>query len=210
MKIDAQALWRAVKNVSLFSREKGWAQATKFSSNPATARLELTTSDDFVGIRSQVDWSGIEVPDSFYLSHKDLKELEKFLREKSGEVELHLFADEQTMELRMEEVAVYYVDLKECPDQEWWEMFEEVMLYTNPDQRDTAMEFGFALDPARLSKMNLLEPKGEYPLALNFREVHGNRFVAFKYGPNTAGMISPLRREALEEAYGDKIGEVLW
>ena len=67
----------------------------------------------------------------------------------------------------------------------------------------------WALDPQRLSKMNLLEPKAEFPLALSMCEVREEKFVAFKYGPSTYGMIKPLSREALKEAY-DNLDEVLW
>ncbi len=215
MKVDAKELWQSIKNVSIFSREKGWAGgATKFSTN-ALRELSLATSDDFVGIRSKVELNDLGGREEFYLSHKSLKELEKWLRDKDGEVEV---------KMALEECIGFYfegdtghtppdswreIDTIECPDPEWWGMFDNLMMDAGKHVENLPP---WAFDPARLSKMNLLEPKAEYPLALAgcIIEGYGDYFVAFKYGPNTQGVLSPLRMDALKEAYGDKIDEVVW
>jgi hypothetical protein len=213
MKVDAKLLWQAVKNVSVYSRKDGWAGAVKVDIDDS--RVSLTTSDDFVGITSVIPFdSHPRGRDTFWLSHDSVKELEKYLRDLTGEVGVRV-NDSGNMGRGYDRVIQFEVGDDDkcfvgpaigCPNEEWWGMFEYVMDHVNafPVAADS-----WALDPARLSKMNLLEPKAEYPLALSNCEIDGERFVAFKYGSNTFGMIKPLDVEKLREVY-DRIEDVLW
>lgn len=214
MRVDAKLLWQAVKNVAVYSRKDGWAGAVKVEITTNT--LRFTTSDDFVGITSLVIMiaEGLGQQTEFYLSHDSIKELEKWLRDLTGEVGVRV-NDSGDMGPEHERVVQFEVSdddkcfvgpIIDCPANDWWEMFTYVMDHVNAFPEPSAP---WALDPARLSKMNLLEPKAEFPLALSNCQINENKFVAFKYGPNTFGMIKPLEREALEKVYDD-ISEVLW
>lgn len=202
MKVDAKQLWQAVKNVSIYSRKDGWAGAVEVSVYFG-GEISFRTSDDFVGIDSRVRATE-DIPDGerFYLSHESVKDLEKCLRDKTGEVELSVSGPDGVLV-----VGEFSTKPFGCPNEDWWDMFTYVMDHANAFPSSEAVSW--ALDPARLSKFNLLEPKAEFPLALSNCYVDSDSFVAFKYGPNTFGMIKPLERDALEKVYDD-ISEVLW
>lgn len=202
MKIDAQLLWQAVKNVSVFSRKDGWAGGVHVERHH-DGTLRFRTSDDFVGIESRIHVGTESQVQPFYLYHESVKELEKSLRDKKGELHISIGGADGVLTVGSE----FSTKTMGCPDEGWWNMFTYVMdhVYAFPQSAHD-----WSLDPQRLSKMNLLEPKAEYPLSLGHCDLGGDQYIAFKYGPSTHGMIKPLNREKLKEAYGDKLSEVVW
>lgn len=199
MKVDAKALHQAVKNVSLFAKKGGWADAVKVETQKH--ELAFTSCDDYVGVTSRVTYSGAKVPPGeFFISPQSVKDLEKCLRNQDGELEANLGIHNFTI-TEEEFVAI------DCPDPEWWGMFDYVMDHVYAFPQEVSV---FEISGDRLTQMSRLEPKGEYPVAFGHCDVDGRGCVAFKYGPDTYGMIMPLDREALRKAYGDKFKEVVF
>lgn len=213
MKVDAKALHQAVKNASLFAKKSGWADAVKVTADFQALRLSITTCDDHVGITSSLSYAGA-ISGEFFISPQSLKDLEKYLRDKAGELPIRVndsgdMGDHgRVFHIEVGEAEDVCVSpITDCPDPEWWGMFTFVMdhAYAFPEQRGT-----WEISPDRLTQLSRLEPKGEYPLSLGHCDVRGRACVAFMYGPSTFGMIMPLDREALKKAYGDKLKEVVW
>lgn len=203
MRVDAKQLWQAVKNATLFSKPKGFSGgATKFEADLQSLRLIVSTSDDFIGVSTSVDYENTEHGE-FYLDHKALKDLEVALRTAEGNVELSVVGDE----LHVDPLA-FSTKLVDCPNPEWWEMFEEIVVggVNGTPTRETVWE----VSPARLQKLSLLEPKGKYPLSVKNTEILGSSFVALRYGPDCIVVIKPLSRQALEDAFLEETGAVVW
>jgi len=75
---------------------------------------------------------------------------------------------------------------------------------------EVAQSGPFAIDPRRLTKFSLLAPRETYPVDFIHREVGGGHPVIFwKHGPRTRGMVSPLSRQTLSEAFAEE-KDVLW
>lgn len=70
----------------------------------------------------------------------------------------------------------------------------------------------FYLDPKRLSKFSLLEPKLEYPLAMapSTSDATDQPTILWKYGKDVRGVLAPLTEELLAEAYPDDLEDVMW
>lgn len=209
MKADAKALHQAVKNASLFAKKGGWADAVMVEHHVGGG-LSFVSCDDYVGIDSRVD-IGTERQlheGLFYLSPQSIKDLEKWLRDVDGDCWVTTGDNQFHVDIGKPD-EVLHLDVIECPSEDWWNMFDYVMqnTFVTPRSQQT-----FEISPDRLTQLSRLEPKGEYPLSLGHCVVGEDerRCVAFRYGPDTLGMIMPLDREALKKAYGDKLKEVVW
>ncbi len=215
VKIDAKALWRAVKNATLFAKKGGWADAVEFY-HDTTGFLRIRTSDDYVGIDSRVPFVADRLlfHGTLFISPESLKLLEKFLRDRDEELSIRLnhsgdLGDGESVtsfEIGEGDDCWFTIPM-DCPDEGWWSMFDYVMDHTFafPESRIT-----FEISPDRMTQLSRLEPKSEYPISFGHCSVSGKNTTAFRYGPMTTGMIMDLDRKALEEVYKDKIGDVLW
>lgn len=201
MKVDALQLWQAVKNVSLFTKKGGWAEAVEVHHH-YDGYLRFRTSDDFVGIQSTVQVGTKSQLQDFHLSPQDFKELEKSLRAVKGEVEVFLIENQ----LHIDPLITSFQTI-ECPDLDWWPMFTYVMDHTFvfPEARTT-----FDIGGDRMTQLSRLEPKSDYPVSFGHCSVGDKKTTAFRYGPTTTGMIMDLDREKLAEVYGDRLGDVVW
>lgn len=187
MKIDAQLLWQAVKNASLFCRDKTW--------NGGEAMLDLErgvlsviSSNDFVTVISQVPDIVHVGEGSGFINTKDLKAIEKDLRDQTGEIEFELFTNA-------------------AKEPQWWkDLFSLVM----PALGRTPKNVGpWELNPEHLTLLSRLEPKGQYPLSFQAFAVGDDWLWGFKYGTTTYGMIVPLERQSLK--LGEEVRKVaLW
>lgn len=205
MRVDAVELWSAVKNVSVYSKKDGWAQTVKVHHH-VNGNLLFRTSDDYIGIESGVSaGTEVQVPD-FYLSHDSIKELEKWLRAQKGELLFQVYKERLVVD--SEDGPLVEAGILDCPDRDWWEMFGYIMGMAFSAPHDDS-DGPFEVDPTRLSKLNLLEPKTKYPLSWKRASDGGKGVVAFKYGPSTYGVVMPLDREKLEEVYPN-LDEVVW
>lgn len=202
MKTDAKCLWQAVKNASVYSVAKSFAGGVEVSGEDGT--LSFRTCDNYVAITTSVRVYDSESVD-LYLSHKAINDLEKALRGLEGEVEL--FVNEQGVTVVSQGVAIFDFELIPCPNNDYWEMLNEVIGETGKMSWPT--NDPFEIGGARLAKLSLLEPKNQYPLSHCAFDVAGTRVVGFKYGPATTVVVMPLDREKLGETY-DNLGEVTW
>lgn len=216
MRVDSSLLWQAVKNVSTFSRKDGWAGGVRVEST-VSGNLTLTTSDDFVGIKAVVTLLEYEGLQEFYLSHESIRELEKWLRDRNEEIECMLTEDPtdrkvfQLDAVSAEELhpeSLHWAEVIDCPSEEWWSMFEYILHEASLRQHTPGPSW--EIDPARLSKLSLLEPKAKFPVSWKSVVIDNRQIEAFKYGPDTYGVIMTLNREELEKVYKDRISEVLW
>lgn len=91
-------------------------------------------------------------------------------------------------------------------DVAFWNYMSNIMYTSVPGETGGP----FAIDPRRLTKFSLLEPRDRYPVDFIHREVGGGQPVLFwKHGPRTRGVLSPLSRITLDEAFTEE-NEVLW
>lgn len=198
MRVDAQKLWEAVKNATLYCRERHSDGTRTFNGGEVQVAvdgttLRVTASDDFVSVVTHVDvpLSNAGTPQKMgfsehYIPYKQLKALELALRNENGK---------------------YSIALKEWREKseqpEWWEEFGKVL---DSAGKDPVALNAWEVNPERLALLSRLEPKGEYPLSWLGCKYEGASILAFRYGPKTHGIVIPLDREDLE----DKHGEWLW
>lgn len=177
MKVDAQLLWRAVKNATLYCKEKTW-NGGEARIGTVGEELVVTSSDDFVTVQTRVPTEHDVFPR--WVSAKELKALEKDLREKSGMINL-MSAD---------------IGRDTAVDPEWWQGLDSVFAEVALGHFLGGVET-WELNPERLALLNRLEPKGEYPLSFQARPVgDGNDWLwALRYGPCTTGLVVPLNRD---------------
>ncbi len=191
MKIDAQLLWQAVKNASLFCRDKTW-NGGEAMLEVESGLLSVISSNDFVTVVSQVPvvlppFAEVEKTHGF-IGTKDLKEVEKGLRDRTGEIEFELASNT-------------------AKEPQWWKDLETLVM---PALGRTPKNVGpWELNPEHLTLLSRLEPKGQYPLSFQAFAVGDDWLWGFKYGTVTYGMIVPLEREQLK--MGEEVRKVaLW
>jgi hypothetical protein len=178
MRVNAKSFWVACKNSSLYAREKSWnGGEVAISFDRESQTVSVASCDDFVGLTTSV---GVEVAETktYFVPARDLKDMEKVLRDQTGEIELD-FSEMST----------------EPKEPEWWDGFEYALdnLGSIPEALPT-----WEVNPERLALLNRLEPKGQYPLSVRSCSIHGEPLLAWKYGPRTAGLIVPLDRAEME------------
>lgn len=169
MKVESSLLWEALKNASLFAREKAINSGeVQFSIKDET--LTITSSDGFIGVA--VEASALGNPDdTFYLQTKEVKALERQLREyPSGSIKV--------------------AGAPESQDPWFWDDFGELMQRVRSEKLKQIKTW--ACNPERLSMLSRLEPKGQYPLVWESVSVGPDHYWRFKYGPNTFGVLVPL------------------
>jgi hypothetical protein len=189
MKVDAQQLWQAVKNATLFTRERTSDGKTlnggeaMFQIQPG--RVDVVGALNFISVMTSVATDTTD-REKIFIPAKDLKELERELREREGELELDLS-----------------MGTEDAHDPEFWDELGKVSYSIGAHPAKVS---AFETNPELLTQMGRLEPKGEYPLSwMGFRH-EGDLCVAFRYGPRTYGILVPLDREALVEAgHGDHL-----
>lgn len=220
MIIPGELLWQSVKNALVYSVGKSLIGGTNIQMH--LDRLTFTTSDNFVGVQSVAP--GSSRPGSVFstwITHESLKKFEGWLRDKQSEdLEVMLTTDpaeEEVLQvaytdsrakelgLGMGEVLIW-LPVIPTPNPEWWEMFRSI--FDSISERPVLTE-PFEVAPARLQKLNLLEPKNQYPVSLKSFMVNTTRVVGLRYGPNTQLVLMPLDRVALEEAFPN-LEEVVW
>jgi hypothetical protein len=95
-------------------------------------------------------------------------------------------------------------------DEKFWKNIHELAF---SEHHDIPLEVfrEFYLDPRRVQKFSLVEPRAEYPLAFAEKQTQfGQPVFMWKYGPDLRGLLAPLQVEALVAAYPDDTREVLW
>ena len=186
--VDAGELGDALKNVLLFGKEKTFAGAVRFDFD-SVGTWTLLACDNFVGIKHQihVDYAGNH--EYHYLAPKAVKELEAGLRGQEGDVDIDL-----------EALSI------PCPNEQFWAMFETLVDNINKHPIEAG---SFDIDFARIGQLRLLNPKGKFPGSFSNFEITGQRFLAWRYGPDTLGVLMPLDRAKLAEVY-DNLSEVVW
>jgi hypothetical protein len=188
MKVDARLMWQAVKNATLYCKAKTW-NGGEAKIGVGEDFLSVMASDDFVSVLTTVpfnpegqDWSTLPGPD-IYLPAKALKGLEQDLSGAEGLIALNLH-----------DAAV------DPAEPEWWDVFEDAFakVGTRPARSKT-----FEVNPARYSRLALLEPKPrkkddpEWPLSWTTCIINGEPVQAFRYGPYTVGIVIPLDRDKM-------------
>ncbi len=223
MKILAEDLARLLYNAIQFSsRDSSLGGVVWFITQPNdgdgnNALLDVYASDDYVAMRDQSPMI-TEQETSFYLGLKEVKELEKWLRDKEGEVELECPAD--VLGVRASDSAgPIFTTLQivsEPPD------FSEVVEVVHREVNPFTGEFSpsaepFAIRAERFTKFRLLKTpespscKDGYPVDFLWDGV----ILRWKCGPVLKGVVAPLARYSydgitgIKDLYAEE-SEVLW
>ena len=200
MKVDAQEMWRAVKNASLFSREKTkdgptlnlgeclLHAKTVIRDGYAVGVVDVVAALDLISVSTTVDLKEPVPEGGVFLSSKEAKDLEKLLKDQEGDVELDLS-----------------LGSPEAKEPEFWEELETI--YESIGRYPTSVPF-FDGNPELFTQLSRLEPKGEWPLSwMPFRH-EGDLCLAYRYGPKTVGVLVPLDRD--DELFIYDYGAGLW
>lgn len=206
MKIDSKLLHRRIYNALLFTPGKGEAKRSVSGGNVMVTfsdTVTFTSTDGYVAIRSGPADTNPKANRRVIVSGEDLKKLESALRTLEEVVEFEADSNEVAYGY-----AVAGVFLEVLPGAPLWDKIDTFIDSDYP--ADPELFQKFAVDPRRLSKFSLLEPKGEYPVDFKLRESNiEQQLLVWRYGPDTRGVFSPLLREAVAEAY-DRPEDVLW
>ena len=215
MYIKTSYLKQLLYNVLLWTPGKG--EAKKFASQGLVKMVVVSegppvflSTDGYVAVSSghmEPDPRSRLDREEWYFKGEDLKEA---LR--------NLPADVQEIELTQTdgEDPSYFFGKQELKGQvpserEFWKAVEDIVFSTDYFDVDLEVFRDFYLDPRRLQKFSLLEPRMEFPLAFGCRLTKFDQPVLiWKYGPDVHGVFSPLQVDAIYEAYPDNIDEVMW
>lgn len=183
--IESGWLWEALKNASLFCREKTWNGGECRLRATGDGWLEVSASDDFVGVVTQVPFDPEEKWDRFITARqlrggRDISGLEKRVGES---VEGYISLDELLTDATTEPT-----------EPEWWKQFDQILRDATKEPIKT-----LEVNPARLTMLSRLEPKGEFCLSITGASYEDENLWLFAYGPDTMGVIVPLNREDLKD-----------
>jgi len=158
--------------------------------------LTVTASDGHVALEDSADVNDPDTSGStWYIPVEVAKEWEKLLRDPPA-------IDDYDPELQSNSVP--------CPDGEIWATIEKMlsMVHFTDVSRLEGMTV-FALNPDRLRKFTLVEPRG-FPIDFRYgydTEV-GRDLLAYRVGPTCRGLVAPLDRESVAETFADV--DVMW
>lgn len=183
-------------------------------------RLEVYASDDYVAMVDQAPLPDREGASVFHLGLKELKELEKWLRDKEGDVTLSFDLDQLVVVASGDDAEIQMVN--EPPD--FFPVVEVVWSEPNPFTGEFSPSAEpFAIRAERFTKFRLLRTpespscRDGYPVDF----LWDGRVVRWKCGPYMKGVIGPLARygwtdketgeqvTGIKQLYADEEG-VLW
>lgn len=221
MKLNAEDLQRLCYNAAQFSSKDSSLKGTvcfDFTED----HLEVYASDDYVAMVDRAPLPNREGASVFHLGLKEVKELEKWLRDIDGEVEIVVHDDE----IEVDPVALSSLPLPTVivpPD--FGPVVDVVWSEPNPLAEDyyPASREPFAIRAERFTRFRLLRTpespscKDGYPIDM----LWDGRLVRWKVGPYLKGVIGPLSRVSftdaatgerimgIKELYAEEV-EVLW
>lgn len=210
MRVAVDDLIRALKNTTLFAVKESQAEGLIEISDLAT-HVQFLTTDDYIVIRDEIPQTGEWSNNRYYISMKEAKALIKDLEGvewEEADIE-YLFIDGKAdLIVHNPEGANRAYTLEGDPNPEFWANVRKAI----KKPKKFKMEDGgvYAVRPERLSKFSRIKP-GDYPIDINIATAPllGKDVWWFKAGPTVEGILSPVMRSVLEEAYGDEEG-VLW
>lgn len=172
------------------------------------SEISFLSTDGYVVVQSGPE--GINRGIQYYFKGEDLKKVLQELPTDLEEIEVSLGDGLGT--------ASWFFGKTELPiqgggyDSEFWGSVAKILGSSEPVKKNLQLLLReFYLDPRRLQKFSLIEPRETYPLAL--REAispYGQPLFQWKYGPELRGIISPLDIEQLVQMYPEDHGVVLW
>lgn len=204
MKILAEHFQRLLYNAIQFSaKDSSLGGVVLFHSTGEV--LEVYASDDYVAM---VDTAPIEdAPEiDFWLGLKEVKELEKWLRDKDGEVEIILHEQEIEVDHVLHSSLPLQI-VSEPPD------FCAVVEVVHSEPNPFTGEFSpasepFAIRAERFTRFRLLKTpdspscRDGYPIDF----LWDGRLVRWRCGPNLKGVIGPLARYSyVDQATGEQV-----
>lgn len=219
MKILAEDLQRLCYNATQFSAKDSSLKGVVYFHFDGNGTLEVYASDDYVAMVDRAPAEAAEL--DFWLGLKEVKELEKWLRDQEGELNLYLDLDQLGTGRSSEDIEIQRVT--EPPD--FGPVVDVVWSESNPLAEDhyPASREPFAIRSERFTKFRLLRPppspscKDGYPIDFTW----DGRLVRWKCGPLMNGVIGPLARHSfidqvtgeqvvgIKQLYADEEG-VLW
>lgn len=209
MLVNREFLKEYIYNVLLWTPGKGDAKKSISGGRVEVSLLPETISflstDGYVAVQTGSSHIFDAIPSE--VSGEDLKLVLKAI----GEIE------EEDIQVTMDNDHIYFgktpIDyITHNPDDLW----NSIRKLVDPRQHSSVeihKHFSaFYLDPKRLSKFSLLEPKLEYPLAMapSTSDISSQPTILWKYGSGARGVLAPLTVELLEEAYAEDLDEVMW
>lgn len=192
MKILAEDLARLCYNAIQFSAKDSSVKGVVMFSH-GTHGLHVYASDDYVAMEDRASVTAESASD-FYLGLKEVKELEKWLRDKENSVEIILHEDQIEVDHILHSSLPLQI-VSEPPD------FSGVVEVVHSEPNPLTGEFSpsaepFAIRAERFTKFRLLRTpespscKDGYPVDL----LWDGRLVRWKCGPFLKGVVGPLAR----------------
>lgn len=219
MKILAEDLARLCYNAIQFSAKDSSLKGVVNFHFDGNGTLEVYASDDYVAMVDRAPAESVEL--DFWLGLKEVKELEKWLRDQEGELTLYLDLDQLGTGRSNADIEIQRVT--EPPD--FTPVVDVVWSEPNPLAEDyyPASRQPFAIRAERFTRFRLLRTpespscKDGYPIDM----LWDGRLVRWKVGPYLKGVIGPLSRHTftdattgeritgIKELYAEEV-EVLW
>lgn len=221
MKILAEDLQRLCYNATQFSAKDSSLKGVVYF-DFTEDQLEAYASDDYVAMVDRAPLPDRKGAQAFHLGLKEVKELERWLRDIDGEVGIILHDDE----VEVDPIALSSLALPKWPDPlDFGPVVDVVWSESNPLAEDhyPASREPFAIRSERFTKFRLLRTppspscKDGYPIDFTW----DGRLVRWKCGPLMNGVIGPLARHSfidqvtgeqvvgIKQLYADEEG-VLW
>lgn len=217
MYINVTDLHNLLYNILLWT--PGKAEAKKYSSGglvkvaSSSNAISLLSTDGYVVVESGIACNR----ESHFVRGEDIKRILQYLPSvESEEVEVNFSEEKWFFGTEWIETVSSGIDW------DFWNSIYEIAAiipersvskdYSTPEKLSLLAPFEkFYLQPKRLQKFSLVEPRGEYPLAFQILQTKFDQPVlGWKYGPGLRGVMAPLVAEALVEAYPDDDGTILW
>lgn len=207
MYLNVDELRRTLYNVLLWTPGKG--DAKKYISQGLVlvsfhdADLGALSTDGYVVVRSGPKVRRANESTQYYLRGEDVKTILQNLPD-----------DKEEIEVSPDPTHLYFgktqVEPQQPADDKFWESIQQ-LAFRNHSEANPTDFMEFYLDPRRLQKFSLVEPRATYPLAFAQKVTDFDQPVfVWKYGPRLGGIFSPLAVEALVAAYPDDDGQILW
>ena len=181
---DRTLIWQAIKNATLFTRPKTLSGSqARFEFSHAHRKLSITAALDAVSVVTTVDVLSVEGVDesvTWFVDQKELSALERDIRNHGG----------QTVTFEVDPDSLH-----DAQEPEFWEALDDV--YQSINSRWTKLEY-FDTAPELMTQLSRLEPKGQHAISWLPFQHNQDLCLAFRYGPNTVGVLVPLDRDSLE------------
>jgi hypothetical protein len=202
VKVKAEDLHRMAYNAIQFSdKDSSVGGVTLWATG--NGMVECWATDDYVALRDQLD-AGTHETDQFLfgLELKNLKDLEKHLRDTDAEVGLTVDAGD----LVVNGLTLPVVDTTET-------MSPVVKIIEQSTATADIEAMGpFAIRQNRFTKFRLLKTPGEPEYPVDFTHgmnPQGTGVLLWKLGPHLRGIVGQVDRGYLAEYFADESG-VLW